>query len=261
MIIRANSVVGLGSIPTCRKNAKRWLERAGVAFTWLKTEGGDAPHISLADLPEPERIAYLEREITAKALPQGEYDDAAHSAYLAAPVSIRSEAERRAAYVRILTKLGVSVGWDERLRILRNEFGENTPSKVTLKRYLKAVKGVGPINFAPALMPDYKTGGAPRVELSDEAFSLFMTIVKKAAPTFPLKQAWRDVRDIAKVNGLAWPSFPTVYRRWKALPLEQQLVARNGKSNTVKRLTQPVLRDKTSLKVLECVSLDGRTQD
>lgn len=88
-----------------------------------------------------------------------------------------------------------------------------------------------------------------------------MTIVRDASPDFPLRQAWRDVRDIAKLRGWDWPSYVTVNRRWNALPPSQQMVARHGKDEAAKRLTQPALRDKTTITALERVSLDGRTQD
>ena len=163
--------------------------------------------------------------------------------------------------MRVLRALGLTTGWTDRLSVLEKKFGSNIPSKVTLKRYLKLVKNVDPVNFAPALLPDYRTEGGPKAATDDKAWSLFMTIVRDSAPTFPLVQAWRDVRDIAKVQGLKWPSYSTVFRRWTALPMAQQFAARYGKTETIKRLTQPALRDKTTLRVLECVSLDGRTQD
>jgi putative transposase len=134
------------------------------------------------------------------------------------------------------------------------------PSKATLKRYLKAVQGIDPINFAPALLPA-QGGGAPRTKPTDEAWSLFMTIIRDAAPDFPLKQAWRDVRDLADTNGWNWPSYPTCYRRWKELPELQRHVARFGAKDARKRFTQPVHRDKTSLMAMDQVSMDGRTQD
>ncbi|MFN9939108.1 MAG: DNA-binding domain-containing protein, partial [bacterium] len=117
-----------------------------------------------------------------------------------------------------------------------------------------------PINFAPALLPRY-TGGRDGAPMSREAWAFFMTTIRDAGPQFPLRQAWRDVRDVARKRGWAWPSFPTVWRRWNALPIAAQLHARVGRDEAVKRLAQPVLRDKTTIAALEWVSLDGRTLD
>jgi putative transposase len=261
MLVKVNRTLGIGDIPKDKTSALKWMRRNDIALTSIDVDGGKAFVVPLADLPKRERIAFLELEIERAGLNIGQYDDAAHVVYLSAPASIRAAAEYRASTVRVLRSLGVETSWNDRLVILRKKFGDDAPSKVTLKRYLALVKDVDPINFAPALMPKYKTHGAPKAATDDKAWSLFMTIVRDAAPTFPLVQAWRDVRDIAKAQGLKWPSYSTVFRRWTALPMAQQLAARYGKTETVKRLTQPALRDKTTLRVLECVSLDGRTQD
>jgi putative transposase len=125
---------------------------------------------------------------------------------------------------------------------------------------LKAVKGVDPINFAPALL-DGNTQGGARCDVSPMAWRFFMTLIRDAAPDWPLISAWRHVRDVAEIEGWDWPSFPTVWRRWNELPEAQRLEAREGKRAAVKALALPALRDKTSISALEWVSLDGRTQD
>jgi len=71
----------------------------------------------------------------------------------------------------------------------------------------------------------------------------------------------RPARHREGARGWDWPFYVTINRRWNALPPSQQLVARHGKDEAIKRLTQPALRDKTAITALEWVSLDGRTQD
>lgn len=61
--------------------------------------------------------------------------------------------------------------------------------------------------------------------------------------------------------GWHWPSWPTVFRAFKKLPLSQRLHARIGQEEAFKRLAQPALRDKTTILPLEWVSLDGQTKD
>ena len=219
-----------------------------------------AEFVRLSDLPEPERLAYLRRELEGAHLPPGTYDDEAHSTYLAASPNARSEAERRAGMVRTLEILGHEVGWPERLRLVRERFGEKGVSKPTLKRHLRTVEGVDPINYAPALLPGHKGGGS-RADTSRDAWRCFVTILRDANDTFPLRQAWRDVRDIAKASGWHWPSFPTIYRRWQALTPTEQMTIRQGRDKATKALTQSALRDKTTIRPLEWVSMDGRTQD
>lgn len=45
-----------------------------------------------------------------------------------------------------------------------------------------------------------------------------MTIIRDAGEEFPLKQAWRDVRDLKNKMGWQWPSYVTINRRWNGLP-------------------------------------------
>lgn len=259
-MIPVRGLLGISRVPTHRTSASEWLQRHGIELHQLKTRGGMAEFVRLSDLPEPERLAYLRRELEGAHLPPGTYDDEAHSTYLAASPNARSEAERRAGMVRTLKTLGHEVGWPERLRLVRERFGEKGVSKPTLKRHLRTVEGVDPINYAPALLPGHKGGGS-RADTSRDAWRCFVTILRDANDTFPLRQAWRDVRDIAKACGWDWPSFPTIYRRWNALTPTEQMTVRNGREKAAKALTQSALRDKTTIRPLEWVSMDGRTQD
>lgn len=210
-------MVGLGAIPTCRKNAKAWLIRRNIVVFSLQSEGGPCHHINLADLPSSERRAYLARCAAETGLPPGEYDDVAHSAFLQAPASMRAKAERKAAMACLLVSIREDAGWPDRIAIVRKQFGKAGTSKPSLKRLLSAVKGVDPINYAPALLPAYdpQTSSA---DVTDKAWSLFMTILRDAAPDFPVIQAWRDVRDVAVKMDWNWPTYVTVNRRWNALP-------------------------------------------
>jgi hypothetical protein len=228
-----SELVSRGRIPATKEGARKWLIRFDVPFAEQQVQGGLAYAVILSGLPELERRAVLEHQVETVALHGGQYDEAAHAAYLAAPASVRAKAESRAAIMRVLRAFDQTTGWIESLSILDKEFDSNLLSKVTLKRYLKLVKDVDPINFAPALLPNHRTEGPPKAPTDDKAWSLFMTIIREAAPTIPLVQAWRDVRDIAKAQGLQWPSYSIVFRRWTALPMAQQFAARYGKTETV----------------------------
>ncbi len=115
-----------------------------------------------------------------------------------------------------------------------------------------------PINFAPALLDDYKAT-AKRAEMSEDAWRFFLTLLHRAAPEWPLKSAWRDVREVKDKMGWDWPSYPTVFRRWQEMSETQRLLVRHGKHETAKRIAQPTQRDKTTIVPLEWPSLDGRT--
>ena len=254
------SILGVGRIPKDRTSASRWLAQNGVPVRVAEGDGRKPEFVDLTDLPEPERLAYLRRQLEDQHLDPGNYDDEAHAAFMKAAPARRQRALRKAEIAALLVTLGSDVPWPERLRLVHERFGTDGASKPRLKAVLTAVKGVDPINFAPALLDGHK-GNATRAAISDEAWSFFMTTLRDAGPDFPLKQAWRDVRDLAGRRAWDWPEYTTVWRHWSALPNAQKLVARHGREAAIKALTMPIMRDKTTLRPLEIVSLDGRMQD
>lgn len=177
---------------------------------------------------------------------------------------MRAVALRKAEIARFLAKAGVRNGRGLTRAVCaaaQAALGDDYTSAMPLRRISQAVDGVDPVNFAAALLPDYDRTGRPAVEISEGAWAFFMTTLRDAGPQFPLKQAWRDVRDVARKTGWNWPKYETVWRRWNALPEAQKLTARHGREAAVKALAMPIKRDKTTIKPLEWVSLDGRTQD
>lgn len=256
MLAITTDLMGLGSIPSSKPGCLAWLKRNGVRAI----KQGNSFAFNVFDLPASELKAYLSYRAEALGVDFGTYDDEAHSEFLKAPASLRDRAERDAAIAVYLVQIGDDCSWPERTELVQEKFGTERTSQTTLKRLLKAVQGVDPINFAPALLPAYR-GGAGRVDMSEDAWRFFMTTIRDASRDFPLKQAWRDVRDISPKMGWKWPSYPTVYRRWTELDEAQRLSARFGRADAVNALTQPALRDKTTISALEWVSLDGRMQD
>jgi hypothetical protein len=71
MMVRVKHVCGIGAIASCRKNAGNWLKRMGIATHTAKSEGGPCEVLNSADLPEPERLAVIARELEAAGLPMG----------------------------------------------------------------------------------------------------------------------------------------------------------------------------------------------
>ena len=155
--------------------------------------------------------------------------------------------------------IGPGLSWPERAALACDKFGPEGTSEASLERLSKAVEGVDPINFAPALLPGHGKSGPPSAEPSPEAWALFLSILQRAGEDFPLIAAWRDVEDVKGLEGWDWPSSATVRRRWHGLPLAARLHARIGTDGAVKRLAQPAMRDKTTIRPLEWVPLDGRT--
>jgi putative transposase len=259
--IPVKQIAGLSVVPSHRTSVTKWLSRNGISSTMLPCNGGNAEHVLLTDPPEDVRRAYLLKHIDGLDLEPGTYDDEAHAAFLAVSKDRRARAERKAEVARFLLALPKGTKWPDRLRLVHAKFGVEGHSKPCLKALLTGLKGVDPINFALALLDGY-VNARPRTDIHCKAWSLFLTLIRDAAPEWPLVAAWRDVRDIApKMGWGAAPSYATFWRRWNELPEAQRLQARLGTGEARKRLTQPIMRDKTSISPLEWVSLDGRTKD
>jgi len=261
MLIKVTSILGVGKIPSDRTAATKWLAKNSIPILTVENDRRNPAVVRLIDLPEAERLAYLQRESESLHLDPGVFDDMAHEAFMQAPPSRRERAERKAEIARFLVSLGDTIVWREREKLVHQRFGAKGNSAQRLKAIVKRVKGVDPINFAPALLDKYTCGEKGRADMSTDAWRFFITVIHNAAPEFPLSAAWRDTRDVGKKMGWAVPSYPTFYRRWNALSVAERHTARHGREATVKRITIPTVRDKTSIAPLEWVSLDGRTQD
>lgn len=257
MKLKVRDIVGLPGIPGTKRRARDWLKRSEIPYVKI----GDTFYFNLSDLPDAVRLAWVAREAERLALDPGEYDDTAHAALEQAGPARRARAEHKAAIARAVIALRAQgVREREWMSLVQAQFGSDCTSEASLKRIQRAVKGVDPINFAPALLDDYGKCGR-RAEISDDAWAFFMTTIRNAWKDFPLKQAWRDTRDVGRGMGWAVPSFPTFYRRWQELPEAHRLHARLGGEDARQRLAMPAHRDKTTLGALECVSLDGRMLD
>lgn len=256
MLVKTAHLLGVGSIPKSKSSALEWLERNSVA----NQKSGQNYLFEVLTLPDAERREYLSREIEDSGLEIGAYDEPAHDALNAAPPSLRSEAYRRATIAQQLMSMGEAVSWADRVAIMQERFGSKGTSKPSLKRILKAVEGLDPINFAPALLPAHQ-GRTARADMSDEAWKIFLAIVQKAAPTHALTAVYDDVAELAKKRGWDWPSYATVNRRWNGLPEIERQTLRHGCKRAAKELYQSRRRSVANMQALQVVEMDGRTLD
>ena len=237
-IIPLRTLRGLGGLPTDRTSLSDWMKRRSIPISRTSGRGGQQEAVSLSDLPEELRLAFIQRECEQAGLPAGVYDDHAHEAFAAVTPSMRAQAERKAAIARLLLTAGTMLTWPQKVALVASKFGKKGVSVASLRRILTAVEGVYPINFAPALLAAEKSG-RPKTDMSGEAWSYFLTALNKAAEDYPLRSAWKDVRDLAPEKGWRWPSRSTVFRRWNALTLVEQLTIRVGAEEAARRLARP----------------------
>lgn len=257
MILHVLELQGLPGLPGSLFGIRKWLCRNNVP---LKPDGKRFT-FHLCDLPEEVRRAYTVKALAALELDPGTYDEEAHAALIAAPPGMREEAERKAGVMRVI-RAGRQAGLGRAAvhQAVWDTFGEEGNSPKSLDRWEEQVAGVDPVNFAAVLLAGYK-GGAPRAEISAEAWKLFEGGLKASFQTHEIRSLYYDVQAIAAKKGWAWPSYPTVIRRFRALPVLEQVALRFGRAEALKRGYQHNVRDSSDLKAMQWVSLDGRTVD
>lgn len=187
MWVPVQSVLGLAGIPSHRSSATRWFAARGILTDTLQQDGRRPEVVLLSNLPADVRRAYELREIEAAGLPAGDYDDAAHERFAEATTAMQVIALRKAEIARFLVKAGAGAAFGlsaSLVQAVRQQFGSDGTDRMTLRRILRAVEGVAPINFAPTLMPEFSRGGRPQDKVSAEAWSFFMTTIRDAGPQF-----------------------------------------------------------------------------
>ncbi len=262
MMIPLRSLLGLAGVPSHRTSASDWCTRNSVRTTLQAGKGGATEFVNLSDLPEEVRRAWLDRTADELGLEPGTYDAAAHAALLEATPTARDRAEKKAAIVRFLIarrKHGMTRA--EAHAAVRAAFGAEFTSAASLDRMTMRVAGVDPVNYAPALLDDYSRDGAPRVAVRAEAWATFEGIVKGSFNTHRMTAAYNDAAELAKRKGHPWPSISTIMRRFRELPLAEQLALRFGEEEARKRLYQSQRRNTSGLRAMQWVALDGRTVD
>lgn len=256
-MLGVQDLVGLIGLPQTPFGVRKWLVRHNVCLT--KT--GKSFTFPLSALPEDVRRAYTVRAAEGHDLAPGIYDEAAHAVLNGATPHLRQEAERKAEVARfILAGRKAGLGRSAIHRAVWERFGTEGNSAKSLDRWEAQVQGVDPVNFAPALLDGYK-GGAPRADMSEEAWRLFLGGVKAAFQTHRFTALYRDVEAMAAREGWLWPSYSTVMRRYQALPMVEQVALRFGREEAQRRFYQANMRDASGLRAMEWVVLDGRKVD
>lgn len=92
MLVKVRDIRGFDGIPTCRKNVGAWLIARNIRSSIGPSTGGPAHFVHLSDLPDPERLAFLRKQLTEMHLDPGTYDDAAHETYAQATSAVRERA-------------------------------------------------------------------------------------------------------------------------------------------------------------------------
>ena len=169
MLVPVRTILGLDGVPKDRTSATNWLIKAGVPIVTLEGDARRPQAVKLSDFPAKVRRALLKRDVEAAGLQVGTYDDDAHADMMDATPAMRAAAEAKAAIARDFLAIGSRMSWARKIAFVRDRHGAEGTSEASLARILRAVKGIDPINFAPALLSDIARVGRPKVDTSDAA--------------------------------------------------------------------------------------------
>lgn len=261
-MVPVRSLLGLGAIPKHRASAVAWLKREGCTIAQLRGNGGLFDATDPACLPDPERRAWVEREVSRRGLEPGSYDEAAHQRLSDASPKMRAKAERMAQIARfIVARLGAGLTRGEVYDAVRERFGGDNTSTASLDRIRKRIEGVEPVNFAPALLDDYHVEGRPPGPTWDDAWFYGLRLIAEAAPEWPLDACYDRLEATRADMGWHLPSRAAFHRRWATLTEVEKYTLRHGEAKARKRFSQPTLRDRDDLFANDIWSLDGRVLD
>ena len=188
-------------------------------------------------------------------MPEGATSEA-WERYFAAPSSLREDANKRLALVRDFQRHLASGESTHNSQIAVSEArGVSVP---TVKRAWKAVRDVPEADWLPALVKDYKP--RQKDDIPQEILSYFFADYGRMEQP-QARAVWeRTVRAAAK-NG--WGEVPSVYtlkRRWDALPADVRILWRDGE-DALQNAYPHAERDRSGMKPLDMISLDGREWD
>lgn len=170
----------------------------------------------------------------------------------------QKEAERRLTIVCRVAEL-MSQGIDKAGAI--GEVSEtHGVDRATLYRWHARIDGKPRADWLPLLAPDYKGTGPKPADCSEDAWRFFLSYVEKASARSPLTKAFRETAEMATLEGWQWPSWPTVWRRWRDLDAGTKALIRSGPKAFDKTIPAQQ-RSVAHLGAMEIVNLDGRMAD
>jgi len=245
-----------GVLPDNRGSAARAAKRKGWQLVRVRGNGGLQYAVHRDELSDADRIAFLRENM-------GVADAAATDAELwrrfnEAPHNVQAGAKRR---LNLLNAVESRQDAGQSLYAATNEVAaEHGVSVGTIRRIVKIVRDVPRCDRLPALAKRYR-GAAPNENaVSPEAWRYFLTCIARSSAPRPLKACFDDTAEAAELNGWAWPTYVTVWKRWRALPAGVKAKLRSGPKAQAKTIP-PQQRLVAHLSSMQIVNLDGRRLD
>lgn len=218
--------------------------------------GGEALAVRLTDLPADTQTAYVQR--THGVTPEDTPDAALWSAFIAKSATVRATAERALAALLAFEKkreAGQSIE-----RATRETCAETGLSRPTLQRMRAKTRDVPRADWLPVLAWNYNETGRPETEISEDAWTYFLSFLKESSGRMPLATAHRKTADAAKHFGWDWLSYVAIRNRWEKLPAGEKALIKSG-AKALDKTIPPMVRTVGHLQAMQIVNLDGRQAD
>lgn len=151
--------------------------------------------------------------------------------------------------------------WQEVFASIPVETGFEAPCEGTLINWSKMIDGVDPVNWAPALAPDWRQDGRPKAPCDPEAWDYFEKAIAASGRngTGPsLRKAHGKAKAEAARQGWTFPNYRTALRHWERLPAERRRVLQTGADAAAKSLTLFQPRTLDGLAAMEQAEVDFR---
>ena len=173
-MIPVKELCGVGSIPSHRSSATKWLHRQRVSIQEIRTQGGVAHFVCVQDLPLSVQDAWRALQGEMKSLNLGSYSDELHRNFDKLTASAQNKARRKEEIGKFIARLDDFLTWPEKTAMVQAQFGKAGNGERSLRRMMADLEGVDPINWAPALAPKHK-GRTAKAETSEEAWRWFLS--------------------------------------------------------------------------------------
>lgn len=253
---------GLGGIPKDRASVTEWLKRRGVPLHVRGDDGRKPEFVFLSDLPPAVQRAWRVREAERAGLPPGGMDDTAHTKLEARAPGIRDEAARRARIMAVVMRHRMAGRtWREVIASIPVETGLEAPCEGTLISWSKMIDGVDPVNWAPALAPDWRQDGRPKAPCAPEAWAFFereLATTGKNGTGPNMRRAHKRASEEAHKMGWSFPIYRTAHRHFQSLPVERQRMILQGEDAAVRSITTFQRRGVADLVAMQQVEVDFR---
>ncbi|WP_096700052.1 transposase domain-containing protein [Magnetospirillum sp. 15-1] len=243
------------TFPQSGRGVRLHLKRFGYPTVSVPSNGGEAVAVRWEDLRPETQVAYLQR---AHGVTQDDGPDQTLWSEFGRKSLTVQEGAKRALFALAAFDEKVSQGRSN--KAATDEVCEETGfSPAYIYKIRAKVRDVARANWLPVLAANY-TGGRPRTEMSEEAWTYCLSVLQEGSKRLPLSKAYRKTAEAAAVFDWDWPCYGTVRNRWEELPAGEKALIKSG-DKALDKTIPPMKRSVAHLQAMQIINLDGRQTD